>query len=549
MLSMVESLALLLCGAAAAAANKPNVLVVLADDLGYGDVGYTWTDAGHAPSCGLMPKTPNLDAMSKAPHVAVLERMYTGSPVCSPTRASFLTGRTPDRECIYTAEGCGQQPAWECDDQLPLPPQVFTAAEAAKQAGYSTLHLGKWHLGDFWDKRGSEDWPLHRGLPGQAKHPAWDKWPVSNPAQHGFDEWLSTEASAASTTPNCACKSEWLESGCIIGGGNWTKEHYNCTNYWYSTSTEGPCLDQTRAGRDCVGNLTEKVEGDDSEFIIDKFEKYLDRRSNAASDPFFVFMHLHTVHTPHPALPKFYAEFPEGYGDYMGTITQMDTQIGRLRQLLASKGLAEDTLLWFTSDNGGTSGAPKTKATIPDTNGRLRQCKGSVFEGGVHVAGLLEWPGKFGANTRVPTPVSTLDLLPTLLELWKVPSSTPHWPLDGTSLLPILDAAVAGKVAQRSPIGLKFYGQQAWIDGDMKLVRYPGSGLCKWEEPYINPRHRPDTFLFNITADPEENHELSAHQPHVAANMAAELDAWVADVKRSQEQETGCSVKQEQVVV
>jgi arylsulfatase A-like enzyme len=145
-------LLLQLCSALAA---NTNILFLLADDQGFGDIGYT-ASQGASPGAGggrwspNPPRTPNLDALANAPGTLILDRMYSGSPVCSPTRASLLTGRTPDRECVFNAEGCGQEPAWSCINPEPFPggyaageSNIFTAANAAKEAGYATLHTGK----------------------------------------------------------------------------------------------------------------------------------------------------------------------------------------------------------------------------------------------------------------------------------------------------------------------------------------------------------------------------------------------------------------------
>lgn len=135
--------------------DLPNILIILADDQGVGDVGYTVASA-HQPGAGGRrytpnpPRTPHLDALAADDATMLLDRFYSGSPVCSPTRASLLTGRTPDRECVFNAEGCGQEPAWACVNPQPFPggyssgAGVFTVADAATSAGYATLHVGKW---------------------------------------------------------------------------------------------------------------------------------------------------------------------------------------------------------------------------------------------------------------------------------------------------------------------------------------------------------------------------------------------------------------------
>ena len=138
----------------------PNVVFVLADDMGWGSASYQAEDSKQfQPGAGgtkWVPNpahTPNLDSMSKSKNSFRFDRFYAGSAVCSPTRSSILSGRTPNRECITGVEGCGQEPAWSCADNLPFPPTTFTVAEAAKRANMSTLFVGKWHLGIFFQSR------------------------------------------------------------------------------------------------------------------------------------------------------------------------------------------------------------------------------------------------------------------------------------------------------------------------------------------------------------------------------------------------------------
>ena len=141
--------ALLATTLSAARALPPNFILLMSDDTGWGDVSYNNVSSRiHNPGAGgeefvvNPPRTPHLDAMAKSENSILFHRFYAGSAVCSPTRASALTGRTSDRDCISGAEGCGQKPAWSCADHLPLSPRTFTIAEAAKKQGYATLHVG-----------------------------------------------------------------------------------------------------------------------------------------------------------------------------------------------------------------------------------------------------------------------------------------------------------------------------------------------------------------------------------------------------------------------
>lgn len=372
----------------------PNFILLMSDDTGWGDVSYNNVSSRiHNPGAGgekfvvNPPRTPELDAMAKSENSILFHRFYAGSAVCSPTRASALTGRTSTRECIDGAEGCGQAPAWSCGDNLPLSPRTFTIAEAAKKKGYATVHIGKWHLGNFFPKPGvtRDNWENN-------------KWPTSSPRTHGFDEWHSTEASASSSMCNCGCDPAWASSpggdlsggqgtGCITGGGNFSSKTYACTNYWSPvdlspthTPTNPLCASALNATLDgCTANMTTKIMGDDSLLMMDQFEEFLIRKAPGGKEeaPFLAVLWLHTNHMPHPSMPEWFHSYTDANGqpagDYLGTLSQMDHQIGRLRAMLKTHNVADNTALWFTADNGphtssggGCSGVPHwTAAPLP----------------------------------------------------------------------------------------------------------------------------------------------------------------------------------------
>ena len=182
----------------------PNFVFILADDMGWGDTSYNNGTAS----------TPYLDAWRKESNTITFWRGYAAGPVCSPTRASILSGRTPNRECIYSANGCGNEPAWSCSEPHAFPNVTFTIAKAVKKvsnANYQTAFFGKWHLGNFWLKSGHE------------------KDGMSTPSMNGFDYWLATQASAPSVTPNCACFDP--VQGCVTGHYAQEDEGPWCTNY------------------------------------------------------------------------------------------------------------------------------------------------------------------------------------------------------------------------------------------------------------------------------------------------------------------------------
>ncbi len=536
-MSSVANALLLSALTVSASPATPNIIFLMSDDQGWGDVAYNKVyyqpGAGGTEFTPNPPRTPNLDAMATGPNSILFHRFYSGSAVCSPTRSSVLTGRTPDRDCIFGAEGCGQKPAWKCDDRLPLPPSTFTVAEAVKQLNYSTGHWGKWHLGDFYLKPG-------------AKKGAYEKWPVSHPGIHGFDTWFSTEASASSTTCNCGCKPEWVaeDKGCIIGGGAWQHKAFDCTNYWAfadkAAAKRAECLAPTTSTRDCVANLTSKIPGDDTEYILDQFEPFLKENSEAGK-PFLAVLWLHTVHEPHPALPEFYYAYNDTdgnpAGDYLGTITQMDDQIGRLRSMLDKYGVRNDTMLWFTADNGPHPGSD-IKDVRRSTNG-MRQCKASLFEGGIRVPGILEWPARIQQNRESWVPVATFDYLPTVLDVLGLSHPQPDWAKDGVSLAPLIDDPTWTRPAEKF-LGFELGNQRAVIEGEMKLLVSPSNGQCGWETASkYNPKSK-GPFLFNLTADPTESEPLNDQQPDVVKRLQQVMDNFASSIENSQANESGC---------
>ena len=388
---------------------------------------------------------------------------------------------------------------------------------------------------------------------------AYGKWPVSNPGLHGFDDWHSTEASASSSTTNCDCNPEWGKEapGCISGGGAWGDKGNGCTNYW--TPLKGApasCLNisepKTILAQHCVGNLTTKITGDDSEYIVDRFEDFVKAKAESRT-PFMAVVWLHTVHEPHPALPEFYHNYTDAFGDpagdYLGTITQMDVQIGRIRAILEEQGVRDDTMVWFTADNGPHT-ADRDRNEFPGlsaTNG-LRQCKASLYEGGLRVPGILEWPAMIKQNSQTWHPSYVSDYMPTLLEVMGVPHEHPTWAADGVSLMPLIRALASTPAvndttprSSADPLVFALGTQRAIIDNQWKLLKDPVVGQCNKEHGSIFK----GTGLFNLDNDPTESHNLAANPAYasIIRNMTAQLAAFDASVTHSQQDESECQPK------
>jgi arylsulfatase A-like enzyme len=442
---------------------KPNIVLVMADDQGWGDVGYY----GHP-----VLKTPNLDAL--AAEGLRFDRFYAAAPVCSPTRGSVMTGRHPNRF------GCFK---WGHT----LRPQEVTVAEALKGVGYVTGHFGKWHLGSV--RKGS---------------------PV-NPGASGFDHWLSA--------PN------FFDNDPIL-------------------SREGKAV---------------PLKGESSMVTADAAIDFI-REQAKGPKPFLAVVWFGSPHGPHRASAEnlaLYKDQPKRKANFYGEITGLDRGVGKLRAELRRLKIHENTLFWYCSDNGGLPG-------LSVTGGRKN--KGSIYEGGLRVPAVLEWPARLKKPRHTEVPASTSDIYPTLLEVAgaKVKDQPP---LDGVSLVPLLEGKMetrpkpmgfwdhptrgistpskawmtelleaqkkgdevgnrsrlrldAGKITKKYPEDT-FPGHSAWLDWPWKLHRIEGKGgKVRWE-------------LYNLAEDPGEKTDVGAREAGRVKAMRAGLEAWLRSVVRS----------------
>ena len=397
----------------ALAADRPNIVLIMCDDLGWGDVGFNGNK---------VIRTPHLDTMAK--QSLRFERFYAAAPVCSPTRGSCITGRHPYRYGVYFAN-TGH-----------MKPEELTLAELLKKNGYATGHFGKWHLGTL-TKTETE---ANRGGPRGVKN-------FSPPQVNGFDVCFSTESKVPTYDPMLRPK------------GNHGKK------WWDPAKENGPY--GTGYWDEKGKRVTENLRGDNSRVIMDRAIPFM--RSAAQNDqPFFTIIWFHTPHLPVVAGPEYtrmYADQEKYAQHYYGCITAMDEQVGRLRMELRALGVANNTLVTFCSDNG-----PEGQANnAPGSAGHLSGRKRSLLEGGIRVPGLIEWPGKVRpGNTAIPAVTS--DYLPTILDIIGAEPAD-NRPIDGISLLPLIQ----GKMKERGkPIGFQSSGQVALI-GDRYKIYGKGS--------------------------------------------------------------------------
>src|SRR5688572_16321853 len=416
---------LFLIAAAYAATDltRPNIILVMADDMGWGETSYN----GHP-----VLKTPNLDAMAAGG--LRFDQFYAGAPNCSPTRATVMTGRSNDRTGVH-------------NHGYALRRQEKTVVQALRAAGYVTGHFGKWHLNGFSGP----------GVPVLASDD-------HNPGEFGFDDWLSV------------------------------------TNFF----DRDPVL--SRKGK------FEEFKGDSSEIIVAEALKFIGK-NRGSGKPIFTTIWYGSPHSPYIAAEAdkvAFASLDKSSQDHYGELVAMDRSIGALRQGLRQMGLAENTLVWFCSDNGGLPNI------TPETVNGLRGFKNTVYEGGLRVPGIIEWPAAIKTARITRYPAGTVDIFPTLAEIARLPESVMLKPIDGSSLKPLLTAELKERA---KPLPFRHQNRAALIDNRYKLV---------------SPNLSGGTFeLYDLEADPKESRNLTTEKPEISQRMQQRLLEWNESVKAS----------------
>jgi arylsulfatase A-like enzyme len=413
------------------AAERPHIVHVVADDLGWKDVGFNGcTDI----------MTPHLDSLAAGG--AKLTRFYTQS-MCTPTRAALMTGRYPYRYGLQTAV-IPSVSSYGLDTTEWLMPQCL------KEAGYKTAIIGKWHLG-------------------HADKVYW-------PRQRGFD----------------------YQYGAMIGELD------------YFTHEEHGVLDWYR------DNKALRERGYSTELFGDDAVKLIENHDPAT--PLYLYLAFNAPHTPYQAPEEYVARYKHIADPtrriYAGMVACLDDQIGRVVAALEKKGMRENTLILFHSDNGGTKNpmfagvmADMSKVTIPCDNGPYRDGKASLFEGGTRVCAFANWPGRIEAQ-EVDGLVHAVDLYPTFAAL--AGASTQRCkPLDG---LNVWDTIARGESSPRTEF---FYNiepfRAAMRQGDWKLI---------WRTSLPT-----SVQLYDLSKDPSEENNLAAGHPQQVEAMKQRLDA------------------------
>ena len=442
--------------------ENPSIILIMTDDQG-------WMDAGFNGNTEL--KTPNLDYL--ASKGIIFDRFYSASAVCSPTRASLITGRNPLRMGIPTA------------NQGHMKKEEITIAELLKDEGYATAHFGKWHLGTL--TKVSKD--ANRGGTKNQEH-------FSIPTMHGYDYFFCTESKVPTYDP--------MLYPTVFEEGESKRFGWKAVNEMDSTKLYGTFYwigDEIKENRN--------LHGDDSRLIMDRVIPFI-QNSTKEGKSFFTTIWFHTPHLPvvaDEAHRKRYGSMDLQKQIYYGTITAMDEQIGRLWNMLEEQGLEDNTMIWFCSDNGPENGTPGSA-------GIFRERKRSLYEGGVRVPAFVYWKNHFDKKIRVDFPAVSSDYLPTILDILDMDYPDDR-PVDGESLLPLLNGT---QQEREKSIGFLFAKKMSWVTNRYKLISINNGKSFE---------------LYDLIDDQGEKDNILSKYPEVVKKMKKELYDWIESVENS----------------
>jgi arylsulfatase A len=467
----------------ATASPRPNIVVILADDLGYGDLGcYGATKV----------RTPNIDRLAR--QGMRFTDAHSPSSVCTPSRYNLLTGRYAWRTWV------GNRNVWS-DDPLLIEPDRLTLPRLLKQAGYGTACLGKWHLG--FGAPGTPGWDDRLG-------PDYNRDLKPGPLDVGFDYFWGIPH--VGQHPHVI-----IENRRVLG-----LKLDNPMRLVPDPRTAGR---KTYLDRPTV-TPAHKFEGgtealyDESELGVRIAERAVKWLGEQKDTPFFLYVALRNVHMPLKPHPRFQKSSAIGvYGDF---INELDWSVGEILGALQKKGLEDDTLVIFTSDNGGLDLGPKVSSGHRP-NGKLRGHKTEVYEGGQRVPFLARWPARVKAGAESGELIALTDLMATVAELLGQPLPKGAGE-DSFSFLPALLGSKATQPKREFLIHDGYEGLFAVHEGPWKLIPAQGGGGNGWKPNQIDPKE-PAGQLYHLTDDPEERTNVYEKHPDVVRRLSATLAA------------------------
>ncbi|QDU41161.1 Arylsulfatase [Maioricimonas rarisocia] len=463
---------ILLCCGTARAAERQNVVVLLVDDLGWTDLGCFGSD---------LYETPNIDRLAASG--MRFTNAYAACTVCSPTRAALLTGQSPAR--LHVTDFIPGHPITNTPVTIPdwtqkLEHRHVTIAEILKEHGYRTAHVGKWHL-------------TPRIRPADINSDG--NFPEYYPETQGFDVNIGGHEGGAP-------RSYFWPYG--RGKGETRKE-----NNLFRTLPPG---------------------GEEGEYLTDRLTdeavKFIEGAAGE-NQPFFLYFAYYTVHTPLQAKPddvEYFRKKIEASAKtlrhrdpvYAAMVRSLDESVGRLMETLEASGIDDETLVVFTSDNGGLTDL--TGNNYGTSNLPLRQGKGSIYEGGVRVPAIVRWPDVTESGSVSDEPVISMDWLPTILEAVDVAVPEAVRPvLDGRSLVPVL----SGEEEALPERNLYWHYPHYHMMGAV-----PHSAVRSGEWKLIERHAGEPLELYNLAEDIHEDDNLAARRPAMTRRLKSDLDAW-----------------------
>ncbi len=424
--------------------DKPNIVFLIADDMGYGDIG----------CYGGISATPNVDRL--ASNGLRFTDFYAAAPNCSPSRAGLMTGRSPARVGMYS-----YRPP---NHPMHLRDSEITIAEVLKNQGYQTAHIGKWHLGCL-----PQDTVLN--------HP--------QPHDQGFDYSLGTENNAKPSHLNPV---NFVRNGKEIG----EQKGYSC-----------------------------QILADEA---VSWFNNY-----HQQNNPFFMYVAFHEPHSKVASPPELvdkYSSYPKKDAEYLANIENLDLAVGKIVAYLEENGLMENTLIFFSSDNGSYRQA---------SNGDFRAVKSYLYEGGIRVPGIIHWSGLPNKGLEIHEPAGFVDMMPTVCEILNIQPENEN-ALDGTSILPVLQGM---DFQRQKPLFWYFYRTSPEIA--MRMDNYMILGkdndtiprshqFSSQDMDYIKTMDLKRYELYNVSKDQQEVENLIEVNPKANAYKQM-LDEKLRDIQ------------------
>lgn len=469
--------------------RPPNIILILVDDLGYNDISL------HGGVGGGAVQTPHIDSLAR--DGVAFEQGYTGNATCAPSRAALMTGRyatrfgfefTPApiafqrmvgtnsepgspvkphffRDRVKDMPSGGKDDSRSASNMLSVPTSEITIAEALKTRGYHTIHLGKWHLGG---EKGSR------------------------PEEQGFDESLGFISGGSMFLPE-------KDPNVVNAKQDWDPiDKFLWPNLPYGVQYNGSPMFEPR------GYMTD--------YLADEAIAAIKANRNR---PFFMYWAPNAPHTPlqakksdYDALPSISLHRERVYG---AMIKNLDDNIGRILQTLKDEGLDQNTLVIFTSDNGGAG-----YIGIEGVNAPFRGFKSTFFEGGIRTPYFMRWPAAIPAGSRYPYPVTHVDLFSTTVAAGGGQSPSDRT-IDGVDLLPFVQGRADGRPHQTL----------FWRSGQYRAIR---DGDWKLQ---LNGARNDKVWLFNLADDPTEKKDLAAAEPARVQQMLGLLKAREAEMVKS----------------